>query len=471
VAIIDELLARLRAAGGDMADIEVKAARGGSPATLGPTICGLANLPGGGWIVLGLDESLGFLPVQLGDQQALRQAIASLARACTPPVIVDFVEEQQVAGQPLVVARVTECAPSAKPCRDAAGVAWIRSGDGDFRMSEVEERGFLSQRNQPHFDRLPVDGATRRDLDPYLLEQWARLVKEMDAHGLGRFSGDELLIRSGVLHGNEIPSKAGVLVLGLHPQQFFPRLVVNLLSTGPDGRLVEPTTLSGPIPAMLEASLEWARRVFRRSAVVSKDGNLRDEYEYPLEAFRELIGNALIHRDLDEWSAGKAIEVRHLPDRLVVVNPGGLYGITLDRLGLPGTTSARNARLLELCKYIRTSEGGRVIESAATGIRRILDALESSGHPEPLFQDNGLQFTAVLRARTQVDTPAELLTPSEQRLIAALGAEGSTVAQLELATDLKGPNIRKSLRALTARGLVESRGGKGRTTTYHRTAN
>ena len=76
------------------------------------------------------------------------------------------------------------------------------------------------------------------------------------------------------------------------------------------------------------------------------DGSVHDRYAYPLAAFRELIANAIVHRDLDAWSTGLVIEVRLRRDRLVIGNPGGLYGITVDRLGQDAVTSARNARLV-----------------------------------------------------------------------------------------------------------------------------
>lgn len=51
-----EMIAELRSAGGDCADIEVKSAAGGLPQSLTSTLSALANLPGGGTIILGLDE-------------------------------------------------------------------------------------------------------------------------------------------------------------------------------------------------------------------------------------------------------------------------------------------------------------------------------------------------------------------------------------------------------------------------------
>jgi ATP-dependent DNA helicase RecG len=63
---------------------------------------------------------------------------------------------------------------------------------------------------------------------------------------------------------------------------------------------------------------------FDTTIVSEPDGTVHDKPAYPLTAFRELVANALVHRDLDHWSAGPAVEVRLRRDRLVISNPGGL---------------------------------------------------------------------------------------------------------------------------------------------------
>ena len=68
---------------------------------------------------------------------------------------------------------------------------------------------------------------------------------------------------------------------------------------------------------------------------------------------RELVGNALIHRDHSPWALGETSLLRLNADRLVVKNPGGLYGLNVSRLGQTGVTSARNANLVRICQYVR----------------------------------------------------------------------------------------------------------------------
>ncbi len=114
------LVELLRRAGGDTADVEVKAAAGGLPASLTETLCALANLPGGGTVLLGIDEHMGFAPVALADPQVLKQGLASKARGFVPPVQLDIIDEATVDGQPVVAAIVRECDVS------ASHAAWRR---------------------------------------------------------------------------------------------------------------------------------------------------------------------------------------------------------------------------------------------------------------------------------------------------------------------------------------------------------
>ncbi|WP_431910794.1 ATP-binding protein [Nonomuraea jabiensis] len=473
---VQELVARLRTTGGGYDDVEVKSAAGGLPQSLASTLSALANHPGGGTIILGLDEATGFRPVQLSDPQALKQGLAHKARSFSPPVQLT-ISDAEVDGTPIIVARVHECDPSAKPCRiTASGTAYMRGYDGDFPLSDLEEQAFLAARKPPLFDRQPVTGATREDLDGDLVTAFLRSVRERDPHGLGRFSDDvELLRRAGVTLPDGTPTVAGLLALGVHPQEWFPRFVIQAsaepLPTDPAGsRARNQTTITGAIPRMLEEALRWARRTFDTSVVSAPDGTVRDQPAYPYIAFREIIANALIHRDLDHWSAGMAVEVRLRRDRLIVSNPGGLYGITVDRLGRDAVTSARNARLVAICQHARTPEtGARVIEALATGIPIVANALAEAELPPAHYIDAAIRFTVVLRRQAvPVIRPGDDLNETELRVYDALAASPRSVADLKQELNLSAPNIRKALRELRKRGLVEQLGGQGRSTTYRR---
>lgn len=468
------MVAGLRLAGGDATSVEVKAAAGGLPESLTPTLSALANLPGGGTIILGLDERASFRPVGLADPQALKQGLAAKARGFVPPVRLD-IEDGAVEGVPVVVAQVSECDRSAKPCRVAStGKAYLRGYDGDFLLSDLEEQAFPALRKPPMFDRAPVEDATVADLDEALLDSFTASIRRNDPDGRGRFTDQgELLRRSGVLDSDGRPTVAGILALGVYPQQWFPRFVIQAaaepLPGAPEGtRARNQLTIDGSIPRMLDKAMDWARRTFDTAIVTAPDGSVHDRYAYPLVAFRELIANTLIHRDLDDWSAGLAIEVRLRRDRLVITNPGGLYGITVDRLGRDSVTSARNARLVAICQHVYSAEtGARAIEALASGIPIVTDALAAAGLPPAHYIDSGIRFTVILSQPVPPPAPAT----RDQVIHDALGDGPATVADLEARTGLPAYTIRRALRELRAQGLIQQLGGQGRHTTYQRTRN
>lgn len=72
---------------GEMPGVEVKSAAGGLPDSITETMSAFANLPGGGLIILGLDEATGFRPTRLKDAGGLAGGIASRARQSFQPEI------------------------------------------------------------------------------------------------------------------------------------------------------------------------------------------------------------------------------------------------------------------------------------------------------------------------------------------------------------------------------------------------
>ena len=480
--VIDELkqiLAVLAENAGDTVDLEVKKAEGGLP-DLTSTLCALSNLPGGGRIVLGLDESDGFAPVSLPDLQVLKQGLTGKARSINPPVGLEF-RQAKHNGLDIIIVQVGECPASSKPARvRKTGEAWLRGWDGDYRMSDVEIQGFLRQRDHPAADRQPVSGTSQADLDSDLVAAW-QVTVEQNAHDpLVKFAPAERLVRTGAVTPEGELTVAGLLALGQYPQQYLERMVVSLAAFDRVGtRASEAKTLTGSIPDIIDGAMAWARSAFPKDIVQEPGGSVRDRLAYPLEAFRELISNALIHRDLEPWSQGRAIEVRLTPDALRITSPGGLYGLTVDQLGNPDATSARNKRLAELCRFARTRSDSRVVELYATGLRTVLEAARKDGLPTPKFVDRGISFTVVLN-RAPADgrtsqtpataTPSGLYKPTEaeQRLLAALGDHPRDMSYLEGALGISGAGIRRTMRKLREQGLVKQDGGPGRTTHYRR---
>ena len=292
----------------DITNVEAKTSAGGLSASLSSTLSAFGNLPGGGVIILGLDENDDFAAVGLPNPAALCAALASKARtALDPPPVVD-IETVEFESKSLVVATVQEVPASHKPCvvsRSRKG--YLRSFDGDFPLSELDVQGFLSNRSHPEFDLALVPGATRADLDETIIADFLRTARSMNM-ALGRLTDDdELLYRSGARTAAGMWTLAGCLTFGRFPQQWFPNLTIQAAVLPKDGdvdsRVVDTARFDGPVPTMLSDASEWLSRHMRHGVSQDrKSGAVMDANEYPQLAIRELLANTVIvHRDLAPW--------------------------------------------------------------------------------------------------------------------------------------------------------------------------
>ncbi|MFP5019447.1 ATP-binding protein [Pseudonocardia phyllosphaerae] len=475
---LTHLVADMRAEGSDFAQVEVKRAAGGFPENLAPTFSAFGNTPGGGLLIFGLDEVASFAATGVYDVAACKKAIASTARQVVQPPVVVAIESVVFEGADLVIATVAELPGSAKPCRvRSTGRAYLRSYDGDYPLSDLEEQAFVANRSTPRFDQQPVDEATADDLDTELVDAYVETASDLSPV-LRRFGRDELLFRTGVLVGKaRVPSLAGLLALGVYPQQFFPNLVIQASSAprpdaAPGTRVDDARRFDGPLPLMLEEAVRWVARNSRTRIKFDEDGHGRDAPEYPLVAVRELLSNALIHRDLGPYALGEAITLRITDDQLIVSNPGGLFGISVARLGSVGVTSARNGYLVRICQNVRTGQGGRVVEALATGIPTVLEVMSGAGMVPPRFQDQGIKFAVrvpnhALLSRDDVDwlarvTKGVALSDTQRHVLARMRhSEVFTNKSLRDAFPMDSRDAGRLLSELVAAGLAEARGERG----------
>lgn len=127
------------------------------------------------------------------------------------------------------------------------------------------------------------------------------------------------------------------------PQQFNPSLSITCavrLSRTVGARTRDLVHLDGPISAMPDDAMARVVRNTRTVMGYDQRGQGRDVTELPIQAVREIVANALVHRTLALLMNSKRVEIRLLDDRLVVTSPGGLWGVGEAQLGRPGGTSA-----------------------------------------------------------------------------------------------------------------------------------
>jgi len=472
---IDDLLgalAVLELRGGDTTSIEAKTFSEYSPEQLGPTLSAFANKPGGGTILLGVSERDGISVVGVDDVDDLLKRTANQARnGFRPPIRVD-VRAIDLDGKTIGVVNVEGADVNEKPVRWLKDKkAYLRQYDGDYQMSPSEEQMLVLRHHRPNADAQAVPGSSLRDLDPNLVTRYLSSVRETTPR-LVNDSDEAVLFFTGVVADRESEelSVAGLYALGEYPQRLLPHLTLTAAVEGSgDVRAVNRRDFTGSLPVILDDVLDWVRGNVESRQLVTRDGDGLTDYAVPLLAAREVVANALVHRDLSEASRGKGIDLRITRDGFRLTNPGGLWGITVDRLGF-GDHPAVNERLYQICRNVE-GRSGRVIEAMDTGIREVRRSLREAGMAEPRFYDNGVSFT--------VRFPNSALIPDgDLAWIGSLGLEqvaSLNLRQKEALVDMRhgrtwsnreyrerfgvtAEEARADLRDLVSRGLVTSSG-------------
>lgn len=424
---LEALLSELRARGGDSTLVEVKSGHGGVPG-LGETLCAFANLPSGGTIIVGVEENRDFTPCGVKNIAKLEQSIAAQARDwVTPPPQVEFQTLPLPGQNQVLIAQVNGLPLASRPAK-YKGVAYLRQADGDYPLSEQELAHIEMLKTQGFSrilpDRQAVTGWKAENLDLQLMNSYLATLGNTSRR-FAAMTDDEILVNSGVVSPatGEL-TWAGLYAMGVAPQSASPSLGVTAavqvpasqrdFSRGASPRTLDLCHFTGPIPDLLEQSLAWVERNTRSALVYDEHGNARDQPQFPLAAAREIIANALVHRDLSPITDSKRVEIRIRADVLSVTSPGGLWGVNAESLGMPGSKSAVNPLLYEICKHVTMPDGSRIIEGEGGGIRETIEVLRHAGLPEPRFIDRGISFTALLflsPTKTRVERFASHLSP------------------------------------------------------------
>ena len=458
---LSDVLDLLRFEESDNQYFEVKAAAGGFPETVIKTICAFANTPGGGVIIFGVDENLSFEVVGVYDPKACQQVLANYSKKEFTIPIEITTTLLNIGGKKVVWAEVSEADKMLKPVKIKKGNrAFIRRYDGDFELSPQEEELFVSARGPSLFDEAPVPGTDTSELNKDLKTAFIENRKSLSST-LSKMNDNEVLLRSGVLTQNGELTKAGLLTMGIYPQQFLPnysiKASVQKKSYQTDRvRAVNVRSFDGPIPVILEEAVKWVSDNCDELTLDLPSGHVRTVKTYPPIVARELIANSLIHRDLSPMSMVQTISLIIEDGRLLISNPGGLYGLHVNELGRTGSKT-RNTRIAEICQYIQTEGGMNVIEKLGSGIPKIKAELSELSMPEPIFIDGGVYFTVILNSLTAKNNMSkETMKPvgNDALILASLKKEPKSKADLQAMTKLTYGQTKYSIEKLMASGKI-----------------
>lgn len=473
------LVARLRELGRDDDRVEVKSCAGGLGKSVWDSVSASANTQGG-HLLLGLHEESGFAPAHGFDPRRVMDQFVTGVGDGGQPALLENVPEYRIRqafvdGATVLLITISENPPGHKPCfvkaKGIAGGAFKRTSDQDIRLSPTEIFEFQHTLEVSAAESTTVDGARVDDLDDAFVK---KLISRKSSGKALRGAKDfaQQLTRLNLTTRDGDVRLAGLLAAGVYPQQFFPRLFVDVAvhpgieksEPGSPTRFLDRVRCEGSIVDMIDEAVAATARNLRTYSVVVESGR-RDELEIPHEVLREAVANALVHRQYHELFRGEPVTVDIYPDRVVIANPGGLWGgKTLDNIA-DGTSRCRNQALIQLLVDLPGADETFRIEGQGGGVSLMFNEMRAHALSVPVFRAEPDRVSVTLQrhgaeipaARAWLRSLAQReLTPHEDAALLLARRRGAvSVSLLRSELRLDSDDGRRVLEALEREGVLE----------------
>jgi len=260
------------------------------------------------------------------------------------------------------------------------GRYYFRSGSVKQELTGVALSEFLLKRAGYTWDDVIETRASFEDIDEKTIKIFLRKAEEAgrlpDADGL---STPELLEKLRLAENGQL-KRAAIVLFGKDPGRFYPNIFVKIGKFEDDDFTIRfQETEEGNIIQVLDKVLRTLDYKFLIRNISFEGMNRIETLEYPIVALREMLLNALIHRNY----MGAPTQLRVYDNKLTLWNHGTLpEGITLDKLTKHHSSFPRNPILAEACFR------GGFIDSWGSGIMKIIDSCKMAGLPTPTIEED-----------------------------------------------------------------------------------
>ena len=372
-------------------NIEFKKAKDGVPENLYDTFSSFSNTSGG-IIIFGVDEKNNYNVSGISNPDILQKKVAEQSLLMEPKIrpIITICEYK---GKIIASAEIPELDVFNKPCyysgKGKMKGSYIRVGDADLPMTDYEIYSFDAFKYKTE-DELRFKERIDSDIfNDIAINAYLDKLLSLKPN-LVNLDKNTILKMNGIIDKNNLPTICGIMNFGKYPQIFSPNLDIVAVKCAcneygvadcNDVRFLDNKRLDGTISEMLKLALSFVISNIKKATRVNEYGIREDIFEYPIKALREIILNALIHRDYSIHTENDPIRLIIYDDRIEITNPGGLYGrLSIDDLGKV-RSDIRNPFIASILEILE------VTENRYSGIPTIYAEMKKAGLMEPVFEN------------------------------------------------------------------------------------
>ena len=409
------------------------------------TLCAFANSKGGA-IHLGKDDQGQVIPLD-NVKKLLETLPGKIIQKLSVYPRVDLHQED---GATFVIITV-----EASPLPVAYhGKYYQRVGSTNQEIKGQPLATFLMDRGGKGWDSQHEVTAGLDDIDPATVETFRRLATTRVPSIATEDDLLPLLQKLNLAEGERL-KRAAILLLGNNPQRFFPQSYTKVGLFASDSELLTDDVIQGNLFEQVERTIEVLKSKHLIPKIHYEQWLRKQKLEYPEDALREAVINAIVHRDY----AGPPVQIRVYDDKLVVWNEGPLPStITIADLKTAHPSRPRNQLLSDI--FYKAG----YIEAWGRGTITIIESCRREGLPEPKFREafGGVELSFYKEQLTEEDLQQLPINDRQRLAIAYLKQNGRiTNKDYQRVADCSRNTATNDLKALVALDIIEQAGQRG----------
>ena len=394
------------------------------------SLCAFANKKGGK-VIIGMKDDGTINEIQVGKNTI--EDFANKIKNNTDPILYPSINVETFGLGEIVEIEVSES--DNKPVF-AFERAYMRVGKTNQKMSQTEVRELIKRYTLPDFDEQPIDAKIAKQVK-FDQSLWARFKKK--APNLAK-KGEEIsygvylcFVERNIEFHNAIIKAARFK--GLKAVEF-----------------IDEKEFDGPLLLMPEEIMAFIQRHINKQIVISGKAQHDEIWDYPLDALREAIMNAIVHRDYND--SGN-VQIRIFDDRIEIWSPGILpKEVDISEIYKRARSVLRNKLIMRIFhKY-------GLIENWGTGFQRMLELCRKNGNPDPVFSYASGAFVVSFKKIRQAEGVTEGVTEGVAEGVKKLknyisNNPGKRTSQMVKAGIAPQKTIERWIKKLKEDGLVE----------------
>jgi len=411
-------------------------------------ICGFANA-NGGTIFIGKDDAGNV--VGISDSKRLMEEIPNKVKD-TLGILVDVNLHKSKQGEFIEI--VVE--PYPYPV-NYKGQYHVRSGSTKQELKGAALDKFLLQKKGKRWDGVPVPKVSVKDLKQETFEFFRkRAFKSQRIDEDSLTDSNEHLIENLQLKEGEYLKRAAILLFHSDPEKFVTGAYIKIGYFQSDDDLKFQDEIHGNLFEQIEKTMDLLFTKYIKAEISYEGINRVEKFEYPKEAVREALLNAIAHKD---YSGGVPIQISVYSGKIIFWNEGQLpENWTVKTLLEKHASRPYNPDIANA--LFRSG----YIESWGRGTIKIIKECKQAGIPEPVFSYNSSDISVEFRKDIYNEKYLQSLDLNERQVKAILFTKDKgkiTNSEYQTLNNCSRNTASNDLTELVDKELLKPSGQKG----------